>query len=86
MTAGPITIADFEAHTGIPGRMHVQPLTTFSQETKQMLLYEELSRARIRELHEDVRAQRIRGSERARRRWNPISRWVARRARPQEQK
>lgn len=79
-----VTTKDHELRTDTPERT----LTSMneSQETSEMLLYEELSRARIRDLEEDIRLQRARGSARAARRWARVARWAARRAeRYQEQ-
>ncbi|HKN54905.1 MAG TPA: hypothetical protein VJX66_20560 [Amycolatopsis sp.] len=86
MTVEPITARDYEALTGTPERARVQLTKTEIQETSEMLLYEELSRARIRELQAEIRAQRIGGSARAHRRWRRVASWAARRAeRYQEQ-
>ncbi|MBE1498408.1 hypothetical protein H4696_005508 [Amycolatopsis lexingtonensis] len=77
MSVEPVTTRDYEAHT----RSEPLQLTkTEIEEISEMLLYEELSRARIRDLEEGVRAQRARGSARAVRRWSRVARWAARRA------
>ncbi|OXM59423.1 hypothetical protein [Amycolatopsis vastitatis] len=76
MSVEPVTAKDYEA------RMcpRLQLTKTEIEEISEMLLYEELSRARIRDLEEGVRAQRARGSARAARRWTRVARWAARRA------
>ena len=80
MTVEPITTRDYEAHTGTPDRARAQLNQIEIKETSEMLLYEELSKARIRDLEEGVHAQRARGNARALRRWNRVARWAARRA------
>ncbi|WP_191247864.1 hypothetical protein [Amycolatopsis deserti] len=50
-----------------------------TKEITRMLLNEELARARIQDLHDDVRAQPMR-NERAARRWDRVARWASRRA------
>jgi hypothetical protein len=76
MSVEPVTAKDYEA------RMcpRLQLTKTEIEEISEMLLYEELSRARIQDLEEGVRAQRARGSARAARRWTRVARWAARRA------
>jgi hypothetical protein len=76
MSVEPVTAKDYEA------RMcpRLQLTKTEIEEISEMLLYEELSRARIQDLEEGVRAQRARGGARAARRWSRVARWAARRA------
>ncbi|MEV6908355.1 hypothetical protein [Amycolatopsis sp. NPDC051071] len=80
MTVEPITTRDYEARSGnrtlAPAKLNEIKV----EETSEMLLYEELSRARIRDLEEGVRAQRARSGARAARRWNRVARWAKRRA------
>ena len=76
MSVEPVTTKDYEVRT-CP---RLQLTKTEIEEISEMLLYEELSRARIRDLEEGVRAQRARGSARAARRWTRVARWAARRA------
>lgn len=80
MTVEPITTREYEAHTGNPDDATAHRGEIDLKETSEMLLYEELSRARIRDLEEGVRLQRIRGGARAHRRWSRVARWAARRA------
>jgi hypothetical protein len=77
MSVAPVTTRDYEAHTSSE---QLQLTKTEIEEISEMLLYEELSRARIRDLEEGVRAQRARGSARAVRRWTRVARWAAQRA------
>jgi hypothetical protein len=77
MSVEPVTTRDYEAHTS---SKQLQLTKTEIEEISEMLLYEELSRARIRDLEEGVRAQRARGSARAFRRWTRVARWATRRA------
>jgi hypothetical protein len=77
MSVEPVTTRDFEAHTR---SKQLQLTKTEIEEISEMLLYEELSRARIRDLEEGVRAQRARGGARAVRRWTRVARWATRRA------
>ena len=77
MSVEPVTTRDYEAHTSSEP---LQLTKTEIEEISEMLLYEELSRARIRDLEEGVRAQRARGGARAVRRWNRVARWAAQRA------
>ncbi|MEV7099237.1 hypothetical protein AB0M80_41060 [Amycolatopsis sp. NPDC051045] len=77
MSVEPVTTRDYEAHTSSE---QLQLTKTEIEEISEMLLYEELSRARIRDLEEGVRAQRARGSARAVRRWTRVARWAAQRA------
>ncbi|NKQ59325.1 hypothetical protein HFP15_41465 [Amycolatopsis sp. K13G38] len=51
------------------------------KEISEMLMNEELARARIQELSADLREQRARGNARAARRWARMARWATRRAR-----
>ncbi|WP_326946445.1 hypothetical protein OG439_45020 [Amycolatopsis sp. NBC_01307] len=76
MSVEPITTRDHEARK----RVHLQLTKTEIEEISEMLLYEELSRARIRDLEEGIRTQRARGSARAVRRWSRVARWAAQRA------
>lgn len=76
MSVEPVTTRDYEARID----EQLQLTKTEIEEISEMLLYEELSRARIRDLEEGVRAQRARGSARAVRRWNRVARWASRRA------
>lgn len=83
MSVEPVTAKDYEARMCRP---QLRLTKTENEETSEMLLYEELSRARIWDLEEGVRAQRARGSARAVRRWTRVARWAAHRAqRHQEQ-
>ncbi|MFI5591971.1 hypothetical protein ACIA5G_43475 [Amycolatopsis sp. NPDC051758] len=76
MSVEPVTTKDYEAQMCSP---ELQLTKTEIEEISEMLLYEELSRARIRDLEEGVRAQRARGSARAVRRWTRVARWANRR-------
>jgi hypothetical protein len=76
MSVEPVTAKDYEARIC---RAHLQLTKTEIEEISEMLLYEELSRARIQDLEEGVRAQRARGSARAVRRWTRVARWANRR-------
>jgi hypothetical protein len=76
MSVEPVTAKDYEARMS----PQLQLTKTEIEEISEMLLYEELSRARIRDLEEGVRAQRARGSARAVRRWTRVARWATRRA------
>jgi hypothetical protein len=76
MSVEPVTAKDYEARIC---RAQLQLTKTEIEEISEMLLYEELSRARIRDLEEGVRAQRARGSARAVRRWTRVARWATRR-------
>ncbi|MER7865165.1 MULTISPECIES: hypothetical protein [Amycolatopsis] len=78
MTVELITTRDYEARTGIHAPAELNEIKV--EETSEMLLYEELSRARIRDLEEGVRAQRARSGPRAARRWTKVARWATRRA------
>ncbi|WP_191334855.1 hypothetical protein [Amycolatopsis acidiphila] len=51
-----------------------------NKEITEMLMYEELARARIQDLRRDIRAQQERGHARAARRWNRVASWAIRRA------
>ncbi|MEC3978975.1 hypothetical protein [Amycolatopsis sp. H20-H5] len=80
MIAEPLTTRDYEARTVhqdiAPSKLNEIKV----EETSEMLLYEELSKARIRDLEEGVRRQRVRSGPRAARRWHRVARWAARRA------
>ncbi|MEU6645849.1 hypothetical protein ABZ863_25320 [Saccharomonospora sp. NPDC046836] len=54
---------------------------TMSKEITQMLLYEELARARIRELHRSDPGRRDLRRARVARRWDRVARWAARQSR-----
>ncbi|KAA9155564.1 hypothetical protein FPZ12_029670 [Amycolatopsis acidicola] len=73
------TTLTHEKHAAVHARPSVVPVTT--KEITEMLMYEELARARIQELREDVHAQQTRSHARAARRWDRMSRWAAQRAR-----
>ncbi|TNC21403.1 hypothetical protein [Amycolatopsis alkalitolerans] len=60
-------------------RPSAAPVTT--KEITEMLIYEELARARIQDLRRDIHAQQRRGHARAARRWDRIAGWAAQRAR-----
>ncbi len=60
------------------GKPSVTPFKT--TEITEMLIYEELARARIRDLEEDMRAQHARGHARAARGWSRVAKWAARQA------
>jgi hypothetical protein len=77
MSVEPVTTRDHETRTA---GAQLRLTKTETEEISEMLLYEELSRARIRDLEEGVRAQRARGSARAVRRWSRVARWAAQRA------
>ncbi|MFI5614585.1 hypothetical protein [Amycolatopsis sp. NPDC051903] len=81
MTVELITIRDYEARTREPDRAQPLPQQNDTQETSEMLLHEELSRARIRDLEEEVQAQRPWRRARAARRWARVARWAADRSR-----
>jgi hypothetical protein len=51
-----------------------------TKEIVEMLMYEELARARIQDLRTDMRDQNVRGHARAARRWERMAQWAARRA------
>ncbi|HVV14431.1 hypothetical protein [Amycolatopsis sp.] len=68
-----------EMPTAVHARPSVTPVTT--KEITEMLMHEELARARIQELRADMNAQQARSHARAARRWERVSRWAARRAR-----
>ncbi|RSM70142.1 hypothetical protein DL991_38180 [Amycolatopsis sp. WAC 01375] len=80
MTVELITTRDYEARTGYRTVAPAKLNEIKVEETSEMLLYEELSRARIRDLEEGVRAQRARSGPRASRRWTKVARWATRRA------
>jgi hypothetical protein len=77
MSVEPVTTRDHETRTA---GAQLRLTKTEIEEISEMLLYEELSRARIRDLEEGVRAQRVRGNARAVRRWSRVARWATRRA------
>lgn len=52
-----------------------------AKELAHMLLYEELARSRIRDLHEDVRYRREARNARAARRWQWVASWATARSR-----
>lgn len=80
MTLELLTTRDYEARISTADRAY-DPLHRIQlKETKQMLLYEELSKARIHALEAEVRAHRRAGATRARRRWNRVARWATHRA------
>ncbi|MGW4490076.1 hypothetical protein ACWEOE_40455 [Amycolatopsis sp. NPDC004368] len=76
MTVELITIRDYEARTREPDRAHPLPKQLDTQETSEMLLHEELSRARIRDLHQESQALRPWRRARAARRWSRLARWA----------
>lgn len=80
MTVDLITTRDFEARTGKPVRVQPKPKQNKSQEITKMLLHEELSRARIRDLITECETQRPWRQARAERRWSRVARWATRRA------
>jgi hypothetical protein len=51
-----------------------------TKEITEMLMNEELARARIQDLRRDIRAQQERGQARSVRRWDRMTRWAAQRA------
>ncbi|WP_157358505.1 hypothetical protein [Amycolatopsis sp. ATCC 39116] len=51
-----------------------------TKEITRMLLNEELARARIQDLHDDVRPRSARTNARAARRWDRVACWASRRA------
>jgi hypothetical protein len=59
-------------------RPSVSPVMT--KEITEMLMYEELARARIQDMRDDIRVQRSQGRARTARRWNRMARWAAQRA------
>ena len=75
MSAAPTTRKQPEVVRVKPG---AAPVTT--KEISEMLMNEELARARIQELRDDIRAQRARGNARAARRWDRMAQWATRRA------
>jgi hypothetical protein len=83
MSAMPVTTRDYEARraplTAVPTKVNEIKV----EETAEMLLYEELAKARIRDLEEGVRAQRQRGvirASRASKRWSRVARWASQRS------
>lgn len=65
-----------------PDTASVRPSSApvLTKEISEMLLYEELARARIQDMRRDIRAQQERGHDRAARRWDRVARWAAQRA------
>lgn len=51
-----------------------------TKEISEMLMYEELARARIQDMRTQMRDQHARGHARAARRWDRMARWARRRA------
>jgi hypothetical protein len=84
MNITPVTTRDYEARraplTAAPTKVNEIKV----EETAEMLLYEELSKARIRDLEEEIRSRHLYGNLRAVRRWQRVSRWAASRARRYE--
>jgi hypothetical protein len=83
MSATPVTTRDYEARraplTAAPTKVNEIKV----EETAEMLLHEELAKARIRDLEEGVRAQRHRSAvraARAARRWSRVADWASRRS------
>ncbi|MDT8915830.1 hypothetical protein [Amycolatopsis sp. PS_44_ISF1] len=79
MIVEPITTRDYEARTDTD-RAHPQLKQIKIQEPSEMLLYEELSRARIRQLEHEFAVQRPWRRARAEHRWSRVARWAADRA------
>ncbi|WP_236795319.1 hypothetical protein [Amycolatopsis sp. GM8] len=65
-----------------PDTTDVRPSSApvLTKEITEMLMYEELARARIQDMRRDIRAQQERGHARAARRWDRMAHWAARRA------
>ncbi|WP_084144947.1 hypothetical protein [Amycolatopsis jejuensis] len=80
MTATVMTTRDYEARSGKTPRVQAKPKQNKSQEITMMLLHEELSRARIRELITEHEAERPWRRARAARRWSRLARWATKRA------
>jgi len=80
MIAAVLTTRDYESRTGKTVPVQAKPKQNKSQETTKMLLHEELSKARIRDLISDHEAQRPWRQARAARRWSRLARWAANRA------
>ncbi|WP_370946953.1 hypothetical protein AB5J62_05150 [Amycolatopsis sp. cg5] len=83
MTAMPITTRDYELlrapESVVPSELNEIKV----EETSEMLLHEELAKARIQELEESFREARVRGSirsARAARRWSKLAQWASDRA------
>ncbi len=77
-TEAPLVPVSWTKHPSTPRpRAGVAPMT---KETIRMLLNEELARARIQDLHDDVRPRTVRTNARAARRWDRVARWASRRA------
>jgi hypothetical protein len=84
MSAMPVTTRDYEARRAplIAAPTKVNEIKV--GETPEMLLYEELAKARIQDLEEGVRAQRYRSDARAvrvARRWSRVAQWASGRSR-----
>lgn len=75
MSALPVTIE--KPHTA-DVRPSSAPVMT--KELTEMLLNEELARARIQDLRRDIRTQQERGHARAARRWDRMARWASQQA------
>jgi hypothetical protein len=83
MSVMPVTTRDYEARRAPlkPAPTKVNEIKV--EETAEMLLYEELAKARIQDLEEGVRAQRQRGAARAARaarRWSRVAHWASQRS------
>lgn len=77
-TEAPIVLTSWTKHPSTPRpRAGVARMT---KEMTRMLLNEELARARIQDLHDDVRRRPMRSNPRAARRWDRVARWASRRA------
>ncbi|MBB4685925.1 hypothetical protein [Amycolatopsis jiangsuensis] len=76
MTVELLTTRDYEARTGETARVQPKPKQNKTQETTKMLLHEELSRARIREIHTAAETWRPWRHARAARRWSRLARWA----------
>ena len=66
-----------------PDTTDVRPSSSpvVTKEIAEMLMYEELARARIQDMRRDIREQQERRHARAARRWDRLSRWALRQAR-----
>ncbi|WP_020662291.1 hypothetical protein [Amycolatopsis benzoatilytica] len=80
MTVDVRTTRDYESRTGKTVPVQAKPKQTKSQEISNMLLHEELSRARIRDLITEHEAQRPWRQARAARRWSRLADWAKSRA------
>jgi hypothetical protein len=80
MNAMPVTTRDYEERrvplSFVPTKVNEIKV----KETAEMLLYEELSKSRIRELQQQSHARWRYGNPRAVRRWQRLSDWAAHRA------